>query len=235
MANVRTFYGMRRFGLTDAGARFTVPGARLLACLSLLLLAACTTGTGETYDPPPGELDEIERMAYERTGDVRVYFYIKPRAILRTAGENSRVVEQREVRYVLVNKGHSFYRGEPDYRMAKEERLLYNNEMHDLLVVLRDQFGFFRRGNSVNILNDDPFARADREPNTGRMIAVQQIIDGKVNTSYFSRRLNEEAIDAGRAKSFNDCQAIVMEVVAKAIPRGTAGQGEGDTDALGKR
>lgn len=228
MTNERISSGLREFDYR--GLRLL----QVLCCVLTMALAGCNMGGGEAYEIPAGDMDEIEQMAYERTGDVRVYFYVKPR-VVRTDFEKNRVVEQREMRHVLINVGHSLYRGVPDYRLADEERFIYNNEMHDLLIVLRDQFGFFNRGNAVNILSDDPFSRADREPNSGRIIAVQQIIDGKVNTSYFARRLNEEAIDARRARAFNDCQAIVMEVIAKAIPRGSAGQGESDADALGKR
>jgi hypothetical protein len=204
--------------------------------LLVVLLAGCASGSGSINEGPQGDFEELERLAYDRTGDVRVFFYVKARQVVnRGLDGTARVVEQPELKHILVNRGHSFYQGVPDHRLSPAERFLFNADMHDLLIVLRDQFGYFRAGNSVNILSDDPIARADREPNVGRIIAIEQIVDGQVNTSYFARRLDEDRLDPARARVFNDCQAIVMEVISKAVPRGVAGQGEGDPGALGRR
>lgn len=209
---------------------------RYLAFLLLLLLTACastgTSGGGSTDGiDPNSEGDEIERQAYEVTGDVRVYYYVKNMLV---PGAGGRQVEQEELRHTLVNRSHSFYAGLPDHRMKKEERFLYNADAYDLLKIFKE-LGFFAGGSSVNIMGDDPVARADREDRTTRIIAVEQIKDGKVNTSYFARRDTEHLIDKDRAKLFNECQAVLMQAIAGALPRGEAGFGEGDTKRIHKQ
>lgn len=206
----------------------------LLLLFALLTACASTgTGTGGGNDEvdPTGEADEVERQAYDVTGDVRVYYYVK-NMLVRGAG--GRDIEQEELRHTLVNRSHTFYAGLPDHQMKKEERFLYNADAYDLLKILKE-LGFFEKGNSVNILGDDPIARADREARTTRIIAVEQIKDGKVNTSYFARRDNEHEADPDRAKLFNDCQAVLMQAIAGALPRGEAGYGEGDTNRIHKQ
>lgn len=204
-----------------------------LLLLFALLTACASTGTGGGNDEvdPTGEADEVERQAYDVTGDVRVYYYVK-NMLVRGAG--GRDIEQEELRHTLVNRSHTFYAGLPDHQMKKEERFLYNADAYDLLKILKE-LGFFEKGNSVNILGDDPIARADREARTTRIIAVEQIKDGKVNTSYFARRDNEHEADPDRAKLFNDCQAVLMQAIAGALPRGEAGFGEGDTKRIHKQ
>lgn len=210
---------------------------RLLICLLLLLTAACasgpqrTNGSGTDSPEPEENSTKVEREALARIGDVRVYYYQK-RSQKESAVKPGTMVEQPRQLHVLVNKGHSFYSDTPDYKMLPEERLLNSVDMHDLLVILRDQMGFFERGASLNIKADDPIKRADREPDTDRMIAVQQIKDGKVNTSYFSRRKREESVDAKRSEKFNNCQAIVLQAVGNALPRGSTSEGAGDRESL---
>jgi len=206
-----------------------------LLLLFALLTACASTGTsgggGTDEVDPTGEADEVERQAYDVTGDVRVYYYVK-NMLVRGAG--GRDIEQEELRHTLVNRSHTFYAGLPDHQMKKEERFLYNADAYDLLKILKE-LGFFEKGNSVNILGDDPITRADREARTTRIIAVEQIKDGKVNTSYFARRDNEHEADPARAKLFNDCQAVLMQAIAGALPRGEAGYGEGDTNRIHKQ
>lgn len=209
-----------------------------LSCLLLLTVAACSSGPGASNDPGPdappderGNVEKVEREALARIGDVRVYYYQKA-GTKPSAVRPGTTVEQPRQLHVLVNKGHSFYADTPDYKMLPEERLLNSVDMHDLLVILRDQMGFFERGASLNIKGEDPIRRADREERTDRMIAVQQIKDGKVNTSYFARRIQEESIDAARSKTFNDCQAIVLQALANALPRGSTSEGSGDRESI---
>lgn len=203
--------------------------SRCLAPIVLLLmLAACSSGPESpgSIDTGTGgavaDQDKVELEALRRIGDVRVYYYQKP-GMKPSALHKGQNVEQKRQLHVMVNKGHSYYAGIPDYKMKAEEIFLYDSDMHDLLVVLRDQMGFFDKGASVNIKGDDPVRRADREDTTDRMIAVEQIKDGKVNTSYFYRRVLEEALDADRSEKFNKCQAIVTMAVGRAIPRGKVG------------
>ncbi|MCC6465081.1 MAG: hypothetical protein IT463_07065 [Planctomycetes bacterium] len=202
----------------------------VLACLALLLLAACSQP-----GPAPANNSVVagdpesasEDAALKRIGDVRVYYYAKGgmRPSARNPGE---LVEQKELLHVLVNKGHSFYRGIPDYKLKPEERFLHSVDMHDLLLILRDQCGFFQKGRAVNIYDQDPVARAKSEPGTDRIIAVEQIKDGKVNCSYFTRRQREDAIDADRAKAFNQCQAFVLQAVGNSLMRGSASESGSD-------
>ncbi len=213
---------------------------QLLALLALaLLLGACASnppvnnsgdtgkeGSGDTAEPED-DMAKVERDALSRIGDVRIYYFQKPG--IKPAGYNSgRTIEQPRQLHVLVNKGHSWYRDIPDYKMKPEERYLHSVDMHDLLLILRDQVGFFEKGAAVNIKGDDPVKRAEREDATDRMIAVEQIKDGKVNTSYFARRLREDSIDADRAKRFNEAQAFVLQAVGNALPRGSIGDGKGE-------
>ena len=199
------------------------------------VLSACASGGGTGGNistngdiDPNADADTLEKQAYEVIGDVRVFWYVK-NALL--PGSGGREVEQKEQRSTLINKGHSFYRGMAEQDMKDEERFLMNADMYDLLTALK-AIGFFDKGNAVNILSDEPVDRADRELQTTRIIAVQQIKDGKVNTSYFARRINEHEADRDRAKVFNDCQAVIMQAIAGALPRGTAGVGAGNTDEI---
>jgi len=203
---------------------------------SALMLVACATkgtsggGGGDTIDPA-AEQDELELKAYEATGDVRVTYYVKDTLL---PGAGGRDVQQDELLHVLLNKSHNFYRGVPDHQIKKEERFLYNSDMYDLLKILQE-LGFFAKGASVNIFSDDPIERADNERVTSRMISVQTIKDGKVNTSYFSRRINEHELDAERARLFNDCQAVVLQAIAGALPHSRAGYGDGDKKEIDNR
>lgn len=206
-----------------------------LSLILLLMLAACSTGAPKENTTDGGGIDpeseQLETQAYEATGDVRVFYYIKNTLV---PGSSGREVEQEEQRSVLLNKGHTFYRGVPDQDLEKEYRFLYNADMYDLLKILKE-LGFFAKGSAVNIFADDPIARADSERTTTRMIAVETIKDGKVNTSYFARRSNEHEADRDRAKLFNDCQAVLMQAIAGALPRGDADYGEGDTSGIDNR
>ena len=209
--------------------------AAFLFLLLALALSACASSTGDDAGAstdgsidPNGDADRLESEAAGVIGDVRVFWYVKS-AMLPGAG--GRDVEQREQRSILINKGHSFYRGMPEQNMRKEERFLMNVDMYDVLITLKDR-GFFSKGNAVNVLSDDPVERADRELQTTRMIAVQQIKDGKVNTSYFARREGEDVLDRDRALAFNECQSIVMRAIAGALPRGDADYGAGDVDEI---
>ncbi|MCA8919951.1 MAG: hypothetical protein KDB32_12795 [Planctomycetes bacterium] len=209
----------------------------LILVLLTLLLSACASGGGSSDGAvtdgggeidPNSDADTLEQQAYEVTGDVRVFWYVKS-ALLPGAG--GRDVEQKEQRSTLINRNHSFYRGMPESQMRDEERFLMNADMYDLLIALK-AIGFFDKGSAVNVLSDEPIERADREPQTSRIIAVQQIKDGKVNTSYFARRIGESELDPDRAKIFNQCQAVVMQAIAGSLPRGNADYGEGDVDEI---
>jgi hypothetical protein len=198
-----------------------------------LLLAACESTPKATDDgnDETADQDQLEQQAYVATGDVRVYYYVKDTMIPGASGHN---VKQEEQHTVLLNKSHAFYRGVPDHKMRKEERFLYNADAYDLLKILKE-LGFFAKGASVNIFADDPVLRADNERTTTRIIAVETIKNGKVNTSYFARRSNEHEADPDRARQFNDCQAVVLQAIAGALPRGDAGYGEGDSSNLRRR
>lgn len=220
----------------------------VLALLSLLLAACATTGTtnggggvteAEGVDPNT-EADKVESQAYDVIGDVRVFYYVK-QMMVPSARDKDTFVQQEEQKYILVNKGHSLYRDEKDYMLPEEEHILYNADMYDLLRILKE-LGFFEAGHSVNILGDDPIARADREGRTQRIIAVQQIKDGNVNTSYFARLDGEAYVDKDqdpvtweRSKCFNECQAVFMQAISGALPRGTSGYGSGDNEGIRRR
>jgi len=206
---------------------------RQLICILLLAMAtsACTTSGGQQADELEGDFAMIEDTAYQRTGDVRIYYYIKPARMVGAHAEG--VVEQRRMLAVLINRGHSSYQGLPESRMLPEERFLYNADMHDLLVALQRQIGFFERGMSVNIRSQDPVERANNERDTSRMIAVQQIKDGEVNTSYFGIAQHEES--KRRFERFEEAQALILYAIGEALPRGQAGQGSGEHDTIGRR
>jgi hypothetical protein len=204
---------------------------QFLIALPLLVLAACasepgtqgsvdTEGTGSIEDA-----DKLELAALQRIGDVRVTWFQKAGLKESWMRKGTMVEQQRQLR-VLVNQGHSWYAGVNDYTVEPEVTFLHSSDMHDLLVILRDQCEFFDKGRSVNIGGDDPVKRADREASTDKVIAVQQIKDGKVNTSYFAFRDKEPLLDEQRAKKFNEAQGFVLMAIGKSVPRGTTGVGE---------
>jgi hypothetical protein len=215
---------------------------RHLWILLVLFLAACESTGSKPKDDGDGidtaaEQDRIEMQAYESTGDVRVFYYVKD-MLLESAFQKGEMVRQEELRHTLLNKGHSFYRGVPDHEMRKEERLLYNTDMYDLLKIFKE-LGFFDKGHSENIFGDDPIERADNQSLTTRIIAVEVIKGGKVNTSYFARRVGENLMDDSksdaeirRAKCFNECQAVFMQAIAGALPKGDSGYGSGNKNEI---
>jgi hypothetical protein len=206
----------------------------------ILLLAACESTPKSNDEGTVDETatqDELESQAYEVTGDVRVFYYVKD-MLLDSAFKKGETVPQEELRHTLLNKSHSFYRGVPDHEMRSEERLLYNSDMYDLLKIFK-ALGFFEKGHSENIFGDDPIARADNQSSTTRILAVEVIKDGKVNTSYFARRAGENIMtddksdeEIRRAKCFNECQAVFMQAIAGALPKGDAGYGGGNKDDI---
>ncbi|MCA8914154.1 MAG: hypothetical protein KDB90_01985 [Planctomycetes bacterium] len=224
--------------------RYAILLVIMLACLCGCATTGNTSGGGgsdgtDSIDPNAAE-DQKEREAYEVTGDVRVYYYVKRTLVkgaFRTTENGERtsgpMVEQEEQHHVLVNKSHTFYMHIADQDVPPEERFLRNTDMYDLLRIFKE-LGFFKSGSSVNIFGDDPIERADRERTTSRVIAVEIIKDGKVNTSYFARHENEHESDRDRAKMFNDCQAVLMQAIAGALPRGNADYGAGDINKIHK-
>lgn len=221
---------------------------RTLAVLLLAFLTACAStgstgggGVGEAEGVDPNtEADQLEQQAYDVIGDVRVFYYVKS-MMIPSARDKDTFVQQEEQKYILVNRGHSLYREEKDYMLPEEEHILYNADMYDLLRILKE-LGFFDTGHSINILGDDPIARADREGRTQRVIAVQQIKGGQVNTSYFARidgeaYVNKDAdpVTWERSKCFNECQAVFMQAISGALPRGSADYGSGDNKGIRRR
>ena len=204
----------------------------ILIGLFALLLAACSSNTQRPtakVELDPG-VDQ-EEWARERIGDVRVYYFIKE-YLAKSSMHEGQMVKQKEFTRVLINKGHSFYFGVPDYKLRDEEFFIEDSSMYNLLVVLRDQTGIFERGFAVNIGDQDPIKRAKREARTTRVIAVEQIKDGKVNMSYFARIEGELETNKERVRRFNEAQALLREAIGNALPKGTARIGPGDTSDL---
>lgn len=200
----------------------------LLFVTFALLFAGCesTPDRPAGNEPLPESQEELEVYAYNRIGDVRVIYYVKGAMVNSARDQDSRgTTEQKELLHILVNRSHRNYMDMPDHLMKPEERLVYNADMHDLLVVLRDQCGFFKKGNSINIYSDDPIARANADRDVRKIIAVEQIINGRVNTSYFARRVNEDHRDKDRAEAFTISESFIMVAISKAIPRGEIGTG----------
>jgi hypothetical protein len=205
---------------------------RFLTALLFLFLAACagepaTQGSVDTGSTEPiSDADKQELVALQRIGDVRVYWYQKASRVESTS-ERGKFIEQSRQVHILINRGHSYFAGITDYAMKEEERFLYSTDMHDLLVNLRDHRGSYNQRRSINIKGDAPIKRADRETTAYKMIAVEQIKDGKVNTSYFARYRGEEEDKSkfDRVATFNKCLAIVMQATGQAVPRGSTGVG----------
>jgi hypothetical protein len=206
----------------------------IFASILALAIAGCTTPSGTGVGTFDGDMNELERVSYERTGDVRIIYYVKE-TMVESARDKRTMTKQERQLHVLVNRSHTLRQGVPDHKLPPEERFLYNNEMHDVLVVFKDQLGFFEPGIAKNILGEDAVAWADRDRRVTRVIAVEQILDGKINTSYFARHIDEHDVNPERAKTFNECQAFFLEALAKSIPRGSADYGESKDDALGRR
>ncbi|MDC1142478.1 hypothetical protein OAU50_05265 [Planctomycetota bacterium] len=190
-------------------------------------LTGCTT-TQKTPTPFKGIEDpvKLEKAVHEYIGDVSVHYYVKRMSVEGTRGDT---VEQKESHFTLVNRDHTFYQNQPEHEIAAHVFFLSNADMYNLLTVLKHKAAFFDSGNSINILADDPVARANSEPSTTRIIAVEQIHDGKVDTSYFNRRSMEHEIDKDRARRFNYAQDYILEAVRQADPRGSSGAGKADT------
>lgn len=203
----------------------------LLVALAFVMIAGCTSSqTAETPAQFKNIKDpkKLEKAIYDYIGDVRVYYYVKGGLVTGTGGKT---VEQRESKFTLINKSHTFYQNILEYRIPKHELFLSNADMYNLLTVLKYKSDFFASGNSINILGDDPVERANTEPSTTRIIAIEQIKDGKVNTSYFHRRAMEHELDKDRARNFNYAQDYVIAAVREAEPRGSSGAGHAGQDS----
>jgi hypothetical protein len=115
----------------------------ILAALLLLTLAGCASTGGTTDngggDEPvdPTSDTETEAWATKMYGDARVYYYVKQGA-QGVAG-----AAQKEVRYTLINKTHSLYRGLPDNQLRADEYYISNADMMDMLNGLRKKCSFF--------------------------------------------------------------------------------------------
>ncbi|MHC4840998.1 MAG: hypothetical protein ACYTDT_08610 [Planctomycetota bacterium] len=195
----------------------------LFITIALLSVVGCksTPKTPEQFKDIKDPV-ELEKAVYDYIGDVSVHYYVKRMTVEGTRGDT---VEQKESRFTLVNRSHTFYQNTPEHKIDRHVFFIANSDMYNLLTVLKHKAAFFDSGNSVNILADDPIVRANSELSTTRMIAVEQIKDGKVNTSYFKRRSMEHEIDKDRARNFNYAQDFVLAAVREADPRGSSGSG----------
>lgn len=197
----------------------------LLVALAFVMAAGCTSTPTETTPAQFKNIKDpkkLEKAVYEYIGDVRVYYYVKGGLVTGTGGNS---VEQKESKFTLINKSHTFYQNTAEYSIPKHELFLSNADMYNLLTVLKHKADFFASGISINILGDDPVERANTEPSTTRVIAIEQIKDGKVNTSYFHRRAMEHELDKDRARNFNYAQDYIIAAVRQAEPRGASGVG----------
>jgi hypothetical protein len=208
--------------------------AWILSALLLLLLAGCATegpssnGGSEPVDSS-GDT-ETEAWATRMYGDARVFYYVKPGA----QGVTDKTQPQKELRYTLINKTHSLYRGLPDNQLKPEEYYISNADMMDVLNGLRKKCAFFELSREIG--SRDPFAvaKAQSYTQTERFIAVEIIKDGVVNCAYFPRQPITDAIlaslnDDQKAylRHFTDAQNIIVFYTRYALPRGTSSTGNG--------
>ena len=205
----------------------------ILAALLLLSLAGCasdggssTDGGGESADPV--EETETEAWATKMYGDARVFYYVKQGA-QGVAG-----AAQKEVRYTLINKTHSLYRGLPDNQLRADEYYISNADMMDMLNGLRKKCAFFDQAREIG--SRDAFKLAQSQPytQTERFIAVEIIKEGVVNCAYFPRQPINDAVLASlneqekeRLRHFSSAQEIVVFYTRYALPRGTSSTGSG--------
>lgn len=207
--------------------------ASLIAVMTLCACAS-TGGGGGTTTPTETNPEDTEKLALQKIGNVRVFYYVKAGTVGGGSGHSGVPTStQKEIRTTLINKGHAMYEGMPDNQMKEDEYYLWSADMHDLLVVLRDQVKFFESPGAVNIGERDAIARASSDPSVDRMIAVEVIRDGKVACSYLARNwvaggatLTDE--QKTRYKKYNEAQEFILRCIRNALPRGTARPGVGD-------
>ncbi|MCC6575240.1 MAG: hypothetical protein IT462_15795 [Planctomycetes bacterium] len=202
--------------------------------LTMTLLGACASAGGGTTQPTDtGDPEQQEKLALDKIGSVRVFYYVKGGTIGGGSGHSGvPTATQKEIRTTLINKGHAMYEGMPDNQLKEEEYYLWSVDMHDLLVVLRDQVKFFESPGAVNIGEKDPIARATNDPSVDRMIAVEVMREGKVACSYLARNwvAGGAVLDSdqkARYKKYNEAQEFILRCIRNALPRGTARPGEG--------
>ena len=207
----------------------------LLAVLIVTLGACATTGGGGGVDNPTPTTsgEDPEEFARKKIGDVRVFYYVKPGTVGGGSGHAGVPTStQKEIRTTLISNKHSLYAGMPDNQLKDDEYYIWNVDMHDLLVVLRDQVRFFEAPGAINIGDEDPINRAKNDPTVDRMISVEVLRDGKVACSYLARNWVEggRQLDADqkvRYGKYNQAQELVLRCIRNALPRGTANRGEG--------
>lgn len=199
--------------------------------LTLLLLAGCAS-TGPVSDnggeTPAGEDTETKEWANQMYGDARVFYYVKQGA-QGVAGAS-----QKEIRYTLINRTHSLYRGLPDNQLRADEYYISNADMMDMLNGLRKKCAFFDQAREIG--SRDAFKLAQSQPytQTERFIAVEIIKEGVVNCAYFPRQPINDAVLASlneqekeRLRHFSSAQEIVVFYTRYALPRGTSSTGSG--------
>ena len=205
----------------------------LLALLTVSLAGCASTGTtsnggGEAPAVDASGDTETEAWATKMYGDARVFYFVKQGA-QGVAGAS-----QKEIRYTLINKTHSLYRGLPDNQLKAEEYYISNADMMDVLNGLRKKCDFFDLSREIG--SRDPFAVAKSQAytQTERFIAVEIIKDGVVNCAYLPRQpINDSVLaslnDEQKAylRHFTDAQNIVVFYTRYALPRGTSGTGGG--------
>lgn len=205
--------------------------ARLALFLAtLMLLAGCASvpdSNGGTDTPSNPDADtEAPEWATRMFGDARVYYLVKQGA-KGVAGAS-----QKEIRYTLINRTHSLYRGLPDNQLRSDEYYISNADMMDLLNGLSKKCQFFDLAREIG--SRDPFALAQAQPygQTERFIAVEIIKNGVVNCAYFPRQPINDAVlqtlndqEKQRLRHFGSAQEIVVFYTRYALPRGTSSTG----------
>jgi hypothetical protein len=201
----------------------------LLATLFTVLLAGCQSGpegNGNVEDQNPGGDTESEAWATKMYGDARVYYFVKQGA------RGVKGASQKEIRYTLINRTHSLYRGLPDSQLRADEYYISNADMMDVLNGLRKKCEFFELSREIG--SRDPFALAQSQPysQTERFIAVEIIKDGVVNCAYMPRQpINDEILkvlspeEKERLRRFSDAQDVIVFYTRYALPRGTSSTG----------
>ncbi len=204
----------------------------LLALFSLTLAGCASTGgttdNGGNEPVDPANDTETDAWATKMYGDARVFYFVKQGA-QGVAGAS-----QKEIRYTLINKTHSLYRGLPDNQLKPEEYYISNADMMDVLNGLRKKCDFFEISREIG--SRDPFKLAQAQPytQTERFIAVEIIKDGVVNCAYLPRQPINDAVLASLndeqktyLRHFTDAQNIVVFYTRYALPRGTSSTGSG--------
>jgi|GEM_PF-5177210 len=169
-----------------------------VAALSLTSLASCSSSeSGDPNDPSAGKIEGFV--------DTMVYYRIYPSDKVRG---NESGIKLKPFYSVLLNQSHSRFKDHQDgmqpLNLAREERVLRDNLMEQLLEVFSDQ-DFFEAGEGSQVLLQNPNKLIDGMPEGSKPERYIAVVRGNRGT-IFMRPPTDKVSNADMLRRFRACE-----------------------------